>query len=141
MRHLLVVKRDQFKLEVWKWRSLPPREYRLVETFPIAVGAKGYATPAGIYRVIGKDRTPQWTMPDSDWVEPELRGTTLPSGHPANPIVGAWLGLTDDGVGIHGTNNVASLGSKASHGCIRVRPSVAIHLHRKVKKGTPVVVI
>lgn len=79
-------------------------------------------------------------MPDSDWVEPDMRGKVIPGGDPANPLIGSFLKLYN-GVGIHGTRDVDSLGTAASHGCIRVTPKVAIHLHRKVKKGTPVVII
>lgn len=128
-------------MECWRWRSLPPREYRLVETFPISIGKLGYATRPGVYRVTAKARNPEWRMPDSDWVEPENRGKVIPGGDPANPIVAAFLKLTDDGIGIHGTGDLDSLGTAASHGCIRVTPKVAVHLHRKVKKGTPVVII
>ena len=38
-----------------------------------------------------------------------------------NPIGTRWVGLTEKGFGIHGTNAPKSIGHAASHGCIRLR--------------------
>jgi lipoprotein-anchoring transpeptidase ErfK/SrfK len=141
LSYLLIVKRAVFELEVWKKRLLPPREYRLVTSVRIGIGAKGFDTPAGVYWVLARAKNPDWLMPNSDWVAPEDRGRTIKGGDPANPIKAAFLKLTEDGVGIHGTGDLDSLGTKASHGCIRLHPSVALDLHRRVRKGTPVVVL
>jgi lipoprotein-anchoring transpeptidase ErfK/SrfK len=45
-----------------------------------------------------------------------------------------------DGQGIHGTADIASLGSAASHGCIRMSVPDVKELYGKVEKGTPVFV-
>ena len=37
------------------------------------------------------------------------------------PLGTRWLGLSIKGYGIHGTNNPASIGKNASHGCVRMR--------------------
>ena len=42
----------------------------------------------------------------------------LPAG-PRNPVGVAWVGLSKPGIGIHGTNNPYSIGTFASHGCMR----------------------
>ena len=42
----------------------------------------------------------------------------LPPG-PDNPLKARWMGIYD-GAGIHGTDDVGSLGSAASHGCVRM---------------------
>ena len=39
----------------------------------------------------------------SQWVPDDWKGKTFPPGAPENPLRGAFLGLTDDGVGLHGT--------------------------------------
>jgi len=52
------------------------------------------------------------------------------------------LKITDDptgSVGIYGTRALDSLGTKASHGCIRVHPDVVLELHKRIPTGTPVV--
>jgi lipoprotein-anchoring transpeptidase ErfK/SrfK len=43
-----------------------------------------------------------------------------------------------DGEGIHGTKDIESLGTQASHGCIRMSPTAVKQLFRRVKVGTPV---
>jgi lipoprotein-anchoring transpeptidase ErfK/SrfK len=45
------------------------------------------------------------------------------------------------GAGIHGTEDVGSLGSAASHGCIRMAIPDVIDLYDKVEVGTPVYII
>lgn len=135
----LFVDRDRFLLKLY----IEPAEagenrYDYFATYRIAVGAKGYTTPKGCYFVEQKAmvKFPSWTMPNSPWVAPELRGSVLPGDHPANPIKSRWIGLTDDGVGIHGTADVASLGSRASHGCIRMDVPDVEELYSYVSPGS-----
>jgi len=51
------------------------------------------------------------------------------------------MGLSASGVGIHGTNNDASIGYSVSHGCIRMRIPDAEWLFSRVPLGTPVFII
>ena len=44
------------------------------------------------------------------------------------------------GVGIHGTSQEYSIGSRASHGCIRMRVADVIDLYPRVPVGTPVLI-
>jgi lipoprotein-anchoring transpeptidase ErfK/SrfK len=75
-------------------------------------------------------------MPYSDWVAPEDRGRVVPPG-PANPLKARWLGIFD-GAGIHGTDNEASIGTAASHGCVRMRIPEVIELYDQVPVGAPI---
>ena len=43
-----------------------------------------------------------------------------------------------DGAGIHGTDDVGSLGSAASHGCVRMAVADVIDLYDRVDVGTPI---
>ena len=43
-----------------------------------------------------------------------------------------------DGAGIHGTDEPSSLGSAASHGCVRMAIPDVIELYDQVSVGTPV---
>jgi len=109
---ILVCERDRFRLTLY---DLPMRgaiEYLVKDRYPIAVGAKGYNTPRGMYRINSKIKDPAWTRPYSEWVPEELRGTVVEGGTPENPLKERWMGVTEpeDGVGIHGTGDVASLG-------------------------------
>jgi lipoprotein-anchoring transpeptidase ErfK/SrfK len=61
----------------------------------------------------------------------------VPGGSATNPLKARWLGIVD-GVGIHGTGAEYSIGSRASHGCIRMRVADVIALYPRVPIGTPV---
>lgn len=104
----------------------------------IAIGAYGHETPGGPGMIKAKLRHPDWHMPNSEWVPKEDRGKVVPGNTPENPIKEAFLKITDDGVGIHGTDNLLSLGTKASHGCVRVSRESAIHLYENVQVGSPI---
>ena len=127
---VVTVDRPNFKLRFWK-------NLQLVKTYTVAIGAVGYDTPTGLYNIQNKAVNPAWTMPDSDWVAPADRGKVVPGGVPENPLKARWLGIYN-GAGIHGTDAVSSLGSAASHGCIRMAIPDVVELYDQVPVGTPV---
>jgi lipoprotein-anchoring transpeptidase ErfK/SrfK len=110
----------------------------LVRTFRVATGQAIYPTPAGIWRIVDKQRNPWWYPPTYDeWakgLEP------VPPG-PSNPLGTRWMGLNAPGVGIHGTDAPTSIGYSASHGCIRMQVPEAEWLFEHVRVGTPVVIL
>jgi lipoprotein-anchoring transpeptidase ErfK/SrfK len=109
---------------------------KLTKRFKIAVGKAGLETAAGRYKIQEKIVNPDWHVPDSAWAG-DLAGQTIPYGDPQNPLAARYMGF-HDGQGIHGTADLASLGTAASHGCIRMSvPSVKV-LFKQVKVGTPV---
>ena len=75
-------------------------------------------------------------MPNSDWAG-DLAGKVIPAGDPRNPIAARWMGF-HDGAGIHGTYDPGSIGSAASHGCIRMRIPDVIDLYDRVPVHTPI---
>jgi lipoprotein-anchoring transpeptidase ErfK/SrfK len=79
---------------------------------------------------------PAWSVPNSDWAG-DLAGTVVPGGVPENPLKARWLGIFD-GAGIHGTDQLGSLGTAASHGCIRMAIPDVIALYNRVPVGAPV---
>ena len=125
---VITVDRGHFRLRLFK-------RLALVKSYGIAVGRAGLATPAGLYHVQEREVNPSWHVPNSAWAG-ALAGQTIPPG-PNDPIVARWLGL-GGGIGIHGTNEPFSIGSAASHGCIRMLPSDVIALYPRVPLGTPV---
>jgi lipoprotein-anchoring transpeptidase ErfK/SrfK len=127
--HYLVVDRANFQLSYYQ-------NLKLVKTYTIAVGQVGYDTPAGEYSIQNKAVNPAWSVPNSAWAG-DLAGTVVPGGAPNNPLVARWMGIVD-GAGIHGTNDTGSLGSAASHGCIRMAVPDVIELYDQVQVGTPV---
>jgi lipoprotein-anchoring transpeptidase ErfK/SrfK len=125
---VVTIDRASFRLRLWT-------NLRLRKTYPIAVGMAGLETPAGLYHVQDKQVDPSWQVPNSPWAG-KLAGQVIPPG-PADPIKARWLGIFD-GAGIHGTDAVGSLGSAASHGCIRMAIPDVIALYPQVPVGAPV---
>jgi lipoprotein-anchoring transpeptidase ErfK/SrfK len=111
---------------------------RLVRTFPVATGQAIYPTPAGVWRIMNKQRNPWWYPPTYDSWAKGLK--PVPPG-PSNPLGTRWMGLNAPGVGIHGTDAPTSIGYSASHGCIRMHVPDAEWLFEHVRVGTPVVIL
>jgi lipoprotein-anchoring transpeptidase ErfK/SrfK len=126
---VLVADRYNFKLRLYKHLALQ-REYT------VAVGAVGFDTPAGLYHIQNKAVNPAWSVPNSAWAG-SLAGTVVPGGTPENPLKARWLGIFN-GAGIHGTDQTYSLGSAASHGCIRMSIPDVIELYDQVPVGAPI---
>ncbi|MDO9408557.1 L,D-transpeptidase/peptidoglycan binding protein [Patulibacter sp.] len=125
---VLVANRSTFKLTLYK-------NMKVAKTYGISVGKAGHDTPAGQYTIGNKAENPSWHVPNSAWAG-SLAGTVVPPG-PSNPIKARWLGIYD-GVGIHGTSDDASIGTNASHGCLRMHVPDVIDLFPRVPVGTPI---
>lgn len=124
----ITINRGSFQLRLY-------RDLRLTKTYTIAVGQAGLETPAGLYHIQDKQVDPSWHVPNSDWAG-DLAGQTIPPG-PADPLKARWMGVSA-GAGIHGTDDVGSLGTAASHGCIRMAIPDVIQLYDQVAVQTPV---
>src|SRR4051812_1928422 len=127
---VLVVNRGAFQLTLYK--HLKP-----AKTYGVAIGKIGLETPAGLYHIQNKAVDPAWTMPNSDWVAPKDRGKVVPGGSPENPLKARWLGIFA-GAGIHGTDAESSIGTAASHGCVRMRIPDVKELYDQVPVGAPI---
>jgi lipoprotein-anchoring transpeptidase ErfK/SrfK len=96
--------------------SIPDRRLAVLEgedilaTFPVAVGATASPSPTGEFQIVSRVSNPTYYHP----------GTVIASGK-NNPLGTRWVGLSQKGYGIHGTNAPRSIGHAASHGCIRLR--------------------
>jgi len=108
---------------------------KLAKVYRISVGQIGYDTPGGLYHVRNKAVNPSWFVPNKPWAG-KLAGKVIPPG-PDNPIKSRWMGIYN-GAGIHGTDAVASIGQRASHGCIRMLIPDVVQLYERVPVGTPV---
>jgi lipoprotein-anchoring transpeptidase ErfK/SrfK len=126
---LLIADRANFQLRFYK-------NLQLVKSYTVAVGAVGFDTPAGLYHIQNKAVDPAWTVPNSGWAG-DLAGTVVPGGTAENPLKARWLGIYD-GAGIHGTDQTYSLGTAASHGCIRMAIPDVIELYDQVQVGAPI---
>ena len=111
---------------------------KLIKTYTVAVGSPEYPTPTGQFVVQTMQKNPTWSVPKSEWAG-SLAGEVIPGGDPRNPLVARWVGFNGS-VGFHGTASAGSLGSAASHGCVRMAPPDVIDLFDRVKIGMPVLV-
>jgi lipoprotein-anchoring transpeptidase ErfK/SrfK len=126
----VLVSRETFTLRLYKG-------LHLVKTYPIAVGMAGLETPAGEYTIDDKQVDPWWHVPNSAWAG-SLAGKVIPPG-PDDPIKARWMGFYN-GAGIHGTSEDWSIGSAASHGCIRMHIWDVEDLYNRVPLHTPIYV-
>jgi lipoprotein-anchoring transpeptidase ErfK/SrfK len=108
---------------------------KLVKTYRVAIGRIGFETPAGLYEIRSKAVNPAWYVPKEAWAG-DLAGKIIPPGDPENPLKARWMGFWD-GAGIHGTAESSSIGSAASHGCIRMTVPDVIDLYDRVPLHTP----
>ncbi len=124
----LTLDRATFTLKLWQ-------RLKLARTYTVAVGQEGLETPEGLYAIEEKEEEPVWHVPESAWAG-DLAGATIPPG-PSNPIKARWMGIYE-GAGIHGTEETESLGSAASHGCVRMAIPDVEELFDLVDVGTPI---
>jgi lipoprotein-anchoring transpeptidase ErfK/SrfK len=124
----ITIDRNAFTLRVYQ-------KLKFIKSYPIAVGQQGLQTPAGLYHIQDKQVDPSWHVPKSPWAG-SLAGQVIPPG-PADPLKARWLGIYN-GAGIHGTDVLGSLGTAASHGCIRMAIPDVIELYDRTPLGTPV---
>jgi lipoprotein-anchoring transpeptidase ErfK/SrfK len=125
---VVIVNRGGFQLTLYDHLNLQ-------KTYRIAVGQAGLETPAGQYTIQDKQVNPYWHVPKSAWAG-SLAGRVIPPG-PDNPIKARWMGIYN-GAGIHGTTDIGSLGTNASHGCIRMAIPDVEQLFDQVNVGDPV---
>jgi len=96
----------------------------VVAKFEVAVGTDVSPSPIGEFRIVSRVQNPTYYRP----------GTVIPAGKD-NPVGTRWMGLSQKGYGIHGTNAPKSIGRAASHGCIRLRNRDMERLFTMVRVG------
>jgi hypothetical protein len=103
----------------------------LERAYPVAVGRSWTPTPRGNFRILQKTIDPTWA--------PAGRPAVPPG--PKNPLGHRWMRISEDGYGIHATNEPLSIGKPRSHGCIRMQRADAEDLFTRVSLGTPVEIV
>jgi len=128
---VITIDRDHFRLRLFK-------RLKFAKGYGVAVGQPAYPTPTGRFSIQTKQVNPTWTAPNSPWAG-EMAGQQVAGGAPDNPLKARWMGVSG-AVGIHGTGQPWSIGSRASHGCIRMTVPDVIDLFGRVSVGTPVLI-
>ena len=101
----------------------------VVKRYDVAVGTKKYPTPTGSFKIRKVIWNPSWRPPDSKWARNK---TAKPPGHPENPMKRVKIFFREPDYYIHGTGEEDSLGTAASHGCVRMSPSDATELAQMI---------
>ena len=128
---VVTIDRSNFRLRLFK-------RLKFSKSYGVAVGQSAYPTPTGLFSISNKAVNPAWTAPNSPWAG-AYRNETVAGGSAENPLKARWMGIVN-GVGIHGTGEPGSIGTAASHGCIRMTVPDVIDLYPRVPVGTPVLI-
>ena len=103
-------------IQLSRRRLLLYKDGSLLRSWPVGVGKNATPTPQGRYTIANK------------------------RPRPGGPFGAMWLGLSQPGYGIHGTNNPSSIGGFVSKGCIRMYNQDVLALAGLVPVGTPVTI-
>lgn len=101
--------------------------------YQVAIGVDEHPTPLGAYFISDMAKDPTWLPPNSEWAKDAKQ---IPPG-PNNPLGTRWIGFGDS-VGFHGTPYPDTVGTKASHGCMRMTIPDIEDLYERVNVGTQV---
>lgn len=113
---------------------------KLIAQFPASIGSEHDPLPIGEWKINGVGRLPPFHYnPKLFWdAEATDMKATLPPG-PNGPVGVAWIDLSKDHYGIHGTPEPEMIGRTQSHGCIRLTNWDAARLAQMVRSGTPAI--
>ena len=115
-----------------------------VSTYPIGVGTEERPSPMGQMYVARKATRPTWHVPASIAEDHRKKGDPLPAKvmpGPQNPLGEYALYLSKSTYLIHGTNKPASIGLRATNGCIRLYPEDVKKLYENTPVKTPVSIV
>ena len=115
-----------------------------VSTYPVGVGTTERPTPMGRMYVKRKKFRPTWYVPASIAEDHRKKGDILPPKVPPGPLnpLGEYaLYLSKSGYLVHGTNKPASIGIRATNGCIRLYPEDIKRLFENTPLKTPVKIV
>jgi L,D-transpeptidase ErfK/SrfK len=127
----IVVRLSDFRLDLYNGTDI-------VRDYPVGIGKINYPTPTGAFYVASKARNPTWWNPGSAWARGMPR--YMPPG-PRNPLGTRALRLDRDAIVIHGTPQPNTIGTRASHGCVRMLREDVEELFELVPEGTAVFIL
>lgn len=123
--------------------SLPERTLSVIQgdeilrTYDVAIGKDEHPTPTGSFTIRKIVWNPAWVPPPgAKWAKGK---TAKQPGDPDNPMKRVKIFFKEPDYYIHGTGDADSIGSAASHGCIRMTPQQAAEVARLVMEngGSP----
>ena len=131
----VVVDKSEGVLKVYDGEPGGGDEGKLVAAFPVTMGSKEYPLPIGRWKATTYAFLPPFKYQPAILNNPKTdKEVMLPPG-PNGPVGVAWLDLTKEHYGIHGTNEPQTIGRAESSGCIRMTNWDVVRLSRMLKPG------
>ena len=127
---VILVRQSDFRVYLYN-------DGKITHDWPIAIGMAEYPTPIGLYSVELKRYMPTWVNPSPDTWGKDMPAT-IPPG-PENPLGVRAINWTAPAIRFHGTSATTSIGTRASHGCVRLLNSDIVEMYDLVEEGTPIV--
>ena len=113
---------------------------KVLSRYPATSGSEHDPLPIGKWKILGVGRRPSFHYsPDLFWDAKGSDGKALIAPGPNNPVGVAWIDLSKEHYGIHGTPEPSQVGKTQSHGCIRLTNWDVTELSNMVGPGTPAI--
>ncbi len=147
----IVVDKSTFELKVFEKREGSEQEQEILSTvvalgmdrcLPKEKGGRCYYTDPGEYQVRWKVHDPEgieWCIPQ--FMEKEYAGSIAAGKRCFRGAIGSHALNIGKSYAIHGTSNPASLGKRASHGCVRARNDVMERIYALMENGDKVYIV
>ena len=108
---------------------------KLVAQFPVTMGSQHDPLPIGRWKVTSFSFLPKFHyQPNLFWDAKDTATEHMLAPGPNGPVGVAWLDLTKEHYGIHGTPEPSTIGHTESHGCIRMTNWDVMRLSRIMLK-------
>ena len=115
-------------------------EGKILSRYPATSGSDHDPLPIGRWKILGVGRDPSFHYnPELFWDAKGSDGKAVIPPGPNNPVGVAWIDLSKEHYGIHGTPEPSQIGKTQSHGCIRLTNWDVTELSKMVGPGTPAI--
>lgn len=113
---------------------------KTIAQFPASTGSEYDPLPIGDWKIQGIAKNPVFHYnPKLFWdADPTDAKAKIQPG-PNNPVGVAWIDLSKEHYGIHGTPEPSKIGKTQSHGCIRLTNWDVARVSQSVASGTPAI--
>lgn len=113
---------------------------KILGQFPASTGSEHDPLPIGDWKIKGVAKNPVFHYnPKLFWdADPTHAKAKIPPG-PNNPVGVAWIDLSKEHYGIHGTPEPSKIGKTQSHGCIRLTNWDVTTVSQAVAAGVPAI--
>ena len=127
---VLLVRHGERKLYLYE-------DGKITRSWTVAVGEPNYPTPTGVYSVTELRYMPTWVNPAPDGWGSDMPAEIAPGIN--NPLGVRAINWSAPAIRFHGTENLASLGTAASHGCVRMSNDDVVELYDSIEVGASIV--